>query len=271
MTSSYEPAIQRLAAQPHDPWIGVHELSQYAFCERAGLNTTNLEMVDRGQDEDHVAPLDFQPEYNIEAIDKKVSLYSFRVLTWSAGVLGLVILTVKWSASQGVIVWLLNLMFAVVGLIFVVSDGMQLVLWWRQRWQSLLGSDELPDADDPNVEALNWWQLYRAGFAPASTVGGLRDDDLQLAGNPFKLLQKGDDYIPVFRHCGEGRRLYPQHYVRIAAYCLLLQRQTGMRARYGIILYAGTFDCVAIKFNRESFDLLSQRLVGVSLPTTAPT
>jgi len=218
-------------------------------------------MVDRGQDEDHVAPLDFQPEYNIQAIDKKISMYSFRVLTWSVGVLGLVMLTVKWSAAQGTVIWLLNLILAFVGLMFVVSDALHLVFWWRQRWQSLRGGDQLPDGNDPNVESLNWWQLYRAGFHPAAIVGGIRDDDLQLAGQPFKLLQKGEHCIPVFLRRGESRRLFPQHYVRIAAYCLLLQRQTGMRAPYGIILYAGTFECVAIKFNRESFDLLSQRFL----------
>lgn len=261
MTATYSPEVQRLYSQPHDPWLGVHELSQYTFCARAGLNTTRQELVDCGQDENHVGPLDFEPEYEVDAIDRMVYVYSGRVFTWAVAVLVLAIVTVTWATRHGNVPWLVSILLAIMSLAFAVSDGLQLLFWFRQKWHSMNGVDRLPDLASAEVEPLNWWQLFRADFVSVSTSGGLRDDDLQLAGQPFKLLKRGDQYIPVFLRRGESTQIYSQHYVRMAAYCLLLQRQTGGNAPFGILLTAGTFECVAIKFNRETFDLLSQRLL----------
>ncbi len=157
--------------------------------------------------------------------------------------------------------WLLGVVFSIGCLVFGVSDAAQLIYWCRQKWQSCTGESTLPDPANPNPERIHWWQFYRAGFVSVLTSGGLQDEELHLAGEPFKLLQRGNEYVPVFLKRGEGTNIYPQHFVRIAAYCLLLQRQSNGIAPYGLVLQAGTFDCVAIKFNRESFDLLSLNLI----------
>lgn len=257
----FEPGVQRLIAQPHDPMLGVHELSEYTFCDRAGINTTSLQRADRGQDDNYVSPLDYQPEYEIDVIDRQLFVYSCRMLTWSIGFLVMTVLTTKLGSVHHPLALALGMIITVMLMISAISDGNQVIYWWRQRWDSIHGSKLLPDPHNPAVESLHWWQLFRAGFASVSVVDGLSDDDLRLAGQPFKLLQKGDDYVPVFLRRGDPSNLFPQHYVRMAAYCLLLRRQTGLNAPYGIILNAGTFDCLAIKFNRESFDLFSQRLL----------
>lgn len=258
--SHYSPDISSLSAHPQDPWLGAHELSEYTFCHRAGLNTTHLEQADRGQDDNHVPPLDFQPEYEPHAILHKMNVYSIRLLTWAVGVLILTAMNVHWFRHHW-FPWLLGFAFSIGCLVLGVSDASQLVYWCRQRWNSCVGEFTLPDPGNPNPEHVHWWQFHRAGFVSVSTSGGMQDEELQLAGQPFKLLQRGNQYVPVFLRRGDGTNIYPQHFVRIAAYCLLLQRQTNGIAPYGLGLQAGTFDCVAIKFNRESFDLLSLNLI----------
>lgn len=258
--NSYQPQIESLIAQPIDPWFGVHELSQYTFCHRAGLNTTHLDQVDRGQDDNHVPPLDFQPEYEPDAIARHIYVYSVRVLTWAVSVLAFTWIAKYWFGNH-VLSWFLGVLLSIGCVVMGVSDAGQLIYWCRKRWQSLVGETTLPDATNPDPERINWWQFYRAGFRGFSTSGGLQDDELHFAGEPFKLLQRGNEYVPVFLKRGKGSKIYPQHFVRMAAYCLLLQRQTNGVARYGVVLQAGTFDCVAIKFNRESFDLLSLNLI----------
>ncbi|MCA9063856.1 MAG: hypothetical protein KDA96_12375 [Planctomycetaceae bacterium] len=256
----YDPDTSSLHAQPNDPWLGAHELSEYTFCHRAGLNTTNLQQIDRGQDENHVPPLDYQPEYDPAAIQRCLHLYSFRVLTWAVAVV--LLAWISTTLLRGLwLPWLLGVTFLIGCLVFGVSDAGQLMFWCRQKWLSCQGDATLPDPMNPDPERILWWQFFRAGFVSVLTTGGLRDDDLRLAGEPFKLLQRGNEYIPVFLKRGEGAEIYPQHFVRIAAYCLLLQRQTNGIARYGLVLQAGTFDCVVIKFNRESFDLLALNLI----------
>ncbi|APZ96369.1 hypothetical protein [Fuerstiella marisgermanici] len=256
----YRPDISSLLAQPHDPWLGAHELSEYTFCDRAGLNTTHLEAADHGQDDNHVPPLDYQPEYDPDAIQRYLHVYSVRVVSWGMACMVMTLLRATTFQNNG-LTWLMALLSSAGFLILGISDAGQLLFWYRQYWRSRMGDATLPDPVNPEPEAIHWWHFHRAGFVSASTVGGLQDDELHLAGQPFKLLQRGNEYVPVFLKRGDSTRLFPQHFVRIAVYCLLLQRQTNGIARYGLVLNAGTFDCVAIKFNRESFDLLSLNLI----------
>ena len=100
-----------------------------------------------------------------------------------------------------------------------------------------------------------------AGFTDQPFADGFYDEQLRLSGNPWKVLVRGNVMVPVFYRTRLGE-LRAQHYVRIAAYCLLIERQTGRTSPYGLILDAGTFDVLAIKFNRESLDLFRQRLLS---------
>jgi len=45
--------------------------------------------------------------------------------------------------------------------------------------------------------------------------------------------------------------LYRQHYVRMAAYCELIQRCTGHLSPAGIILFAGTYRAVVVKVDAD--------------------
>jgi hypothetical protein len=51
----------------------------------------------------------------------------------------------------------------------------------------------------------------------------------------------------VFRQHQPAETLYRQHFARIAAYCHLIERCTGYRSPYGVILFGTTYKGVALR------------------------
>lgn len=66
----------------------------------------------------------------------------------------------------------------------------------------------------------------------------LYDSTLGLTGKPDYVIKQGETLIPVEVKSGFApSRPYQGHIFQLAAYCLLLQRQTGNRPSYGVIQY----------------------------------
>ncbi|MFO0979940.1 MAG: hypothetical protein U0996_26310 [Planctomycetaceae bacterium] len=251
-----------LEAGPRDRFLGVQELTEHTFCSRAGQNSAALKTADTGSD-DHVSPLDFPYDlaYEVREIDRRLKLYCFRFIAWIASLCCLIYITPYESLDPDSLMLWFKLGSILAIAVILRQDTLQMVHWFKERIRCTLGTNQLPNADDPNVEIINWWQMHRNGFEPVPDRH-LSDDALKLSGRPFILLRKGDQYVPVFRRDSDRPELFPQHFVRIAAYCLLLERQTGGRAPYGLVLDRGTFRCQVIKYNRESHGLLAQHLLA---------
>jgi len=102
----------------------------------------------------------------------------------------------------------------------------------------------------------------------------------KLAGRPWRILAYGDLRIPVWRRRPSknpvSNRLYPQHYVRMAAYCHLLeQAEPGAISPYGIVLekqsYIGMTVPNLIPAKRSFHDaLVSTRTLLERLPIEPP-
>ena len=59
-----------------------------------------------------------------------------------------------------------------------------------------------------------------------------------LAGKPDMILRNGNQLIPVEIKSAPGQEHpYPSHLLQLAAYCLLIEEQYGIRPEYGIIQY----------------------------------
>ena len=59
-----------------------------------------------------------------------------------------------------------------------------------------------------------------------------------LAGKPDLILRRGDQMIPVELKSTPGpERPYPSHVLQLAAYCLLIEENYGIRPEYGILRY----------------------------------
>ena len=68
----------------------------------------------------------------------------------------------------------------------------------------------------------------------------------KLGGKPWRVLEYGDLRIPVFKHRRHWKDLYRQHFVRMVAYCRLIETAEGFRSPYGVIIKGETFAAVTV-------------------------
>ena len=108
--------------------------------------------------------------------------------------------------------------------------------------------------------------MQQAGFEPIRLAGPLNDPTVRLSGKPWAILQRADTRIPVFLRHSSDRRLFPQHFARIAAYCHLITTCERARSPYGIILFADSYNGIAIPVTESSWQELER---GLTLARTA--
>ncbi len=223
------------ASAPEVPWLGVHVLSEFTFCPRAGLIAMGQERTDWGDDYWLRPNLDYRPSY---------ALYELRRETVAACLL---------SATLGIglvvvlagCVWLLihdNNLPLVGGVLLLLvlavplSRNLARLTALMSQWKRI--HSLTPREPDPTVavpQPVIWWEMLRAGYDPVRLPDSIRSPTSRLVGHPWRVLRKGDLQIPVFRVEGDDQgRLYPKHAVRAAAYCALLEQATGARSPYAI-------------------------------------
>lgn len=115
------------------------------------------------------------------------------------------------------------------GFIFLLAGilllGALALLWisWKQR-----KSTGLPGGRVIYSDTQAWEKVEQP----------LYDAELGLVGRPDYLVQQGDRTIPIEVKSGRaGQAPHDGHIFQLAAYCLLVERQTGKRPPYGIIHY----------------------------------
>ncbi|OJX48222.1 MAG: hypothetical protein BGO78_13200 [Chloroflexi bacterium 44-23] len=98
--------------------------------------------------------------------------------------------------------------------------------FWRSHFQRVQSG--VPDGriiySDPQL----WGKVEKPFF----------DADAMLTGKPDYLVKQGDCFIPVEVKSSFSRvEPYGSHVFQLLAYCLLVDRSTGMRPPYGILKY----------------------------------
>jgi hypothetical protein len=136
------------------------------------------------------------------------------------------------------------------------------------RRNALSVTGKAPDPDSDEVQPVNWWEMYHAGFR-AKKLEKLWDENWKLSGRPWFFLYHGSLLIPVFRQHRPTEHLYPQHFVRMAAYCHLVETCVGKKTPYGIIIFGRTYDGVAIPNSPASRKAFHDELVKARRVVTA--
>ncbi|MGD8450899.1 MAG: hypothetical protein PVJ57_03695 [Phycisphaerae bacterium] len=261
-----------LDARSDDPWIGVHVLTEFVFCPRAGLMAYEEQDEDQGVEaEDRGPRLDYIPRWEMHSIERALNLLTEQVKSELAAlknrlaalrVVG--IIAVLSALIIGVITW--SVLYAMIPLGGLLLTAMILVvrLWGsiethRGQIEELGAIRDLaqkaeprePNPEQRENQAVNWWSLWRAGFESIVYKEPLRFEPWRLAGRPWRVLRRGSLRIPVFRKRtsvgGDQRRLYRQHYARMAAYCHLLEKCEGAESPYGIVLFGdGSYEGIAV-------------------------
>jgi len=231
--------------------LGVHVLSEFVFCRRAGVIAYEEGGQDSGEERGETPRLDYLPDYEIRLIEEGLKERWGQVwcfLTYAPPV-ALVIVLVGMFVD-----WLIA---AAIG----VSSGFP--VWWlvrvlqeiatlsRRLETAKSAQGEEPDLTVRAVQDVNWWKMIKAGFEPVPCSEPYRDHSLGLVGKPWRVLQRGSMRIPVFRKREGDATIFKQHYIRMAAYCELIRACEGAEAPYGVVLFGREYGGVALVPEKE--------------------
>ena len=225
--------------------ISVHELSQFVYCPRAGVITYESETEDEGV-EGRPTNLGYLPKYWLIDIEAYISRAAVVLCVLvSLGVIALVVAGVAALAGD-----LRMFRFAQVslGVSLVASlvDIAVLIVLLRRRRQALGTPPREPQFLGDGASPIHWWELRAAGFSPRRFEGVLLDEELGIKGRPWAILVRGTQCVPVLRMNGDNDGVYPNHMVRVAGYCHLIEAVTNYESSYGIVLLPRRLDAMAI-------------------------
>lgn len=265
-----------LIATDRTPHVGVHVLTEFVFCSRAGVLAHEAQQGDPGQDFDAAPRLDYLPDFSVREIQDALQK------TWTCIWRGLAV-----GMVAGILLCLVTLpvhWFLTVSVIGLAVRPALRWLWSRfcdvatlqKRLQAAIDSQpDAPDAGLMMTQPVNWWSLRKAGFSVLRPEASYCDADIRLSGRPWRILQNGSLRIPVFRKRSGENAIYPQHRVRMAAYCHLMETCEGAESPYGVVLFADSCDGITVpnsNGNRQAFHeaLLQARQVVESLRSQDP-
>lgn len=247
-----------MAATSNTPQIGVHVLTEFVFCPRAGVIAFEEERDDPGEDMLESPRLDYLPDFSVRLIEEALQN------TWNR-----IWRTLTFASPMGLVIFGVHMFgHSQLAVVLAIGLGGWLLYWlWQQLRVVVLLQRKLraaatavpdePDSGLSEIQEVNWWSLLKAGFAPLEYEDPHEDREWKLVGKPWRVLQKGPLRIPVFRKRYGEPELFPQHYARMAAYCHLLEVCEGAESPYGVILFGDGYEGVTIpnsSVNRDTFE-----------------
>ena len=231
--------------------VRVRTLGEFVFCPRAGL-LSHASADDEDEPTDERMNLNFLPEYNLTLIEEQLAVQLRRLVhwaAWTAGGLFLVVVAV-WNELPPVV----PLALAVPTILCVWKSLQTLsavVTLGDRRREALAATPTEPPTDLTDDSPVRWWELLKAGFESVTYLEPLFDEELRLAGKPWRVLKRGSLRIPVIRlpadnyHAGRYW-VYVQHRVRLAAYAVLLAACEGGQTPFAVVLFGGSYEGVAV-------------------------
>jgi hypothetical protein len=227
--------------------IGVHVLSEHVFCPRAAVLAYESG-PDSGDEEPNLGPnLTVYTDYDERGFAEAIHEQWGKMRLW---------LTLMAPALMVVL-----LVWYIFSLLVAAVVSLPVFLLLAKCWESLLEIIRLVreraisraapvmtiDLAPTEVKRLNWWSLRKSGFDCVRLVDPLTSPQGELKGKPWRMLRKGNTIgIPVIRRRRGIQDWGPQHELRLAMYCRLIEQREGRASPFGVILFAGKYDCVII-------------------------
>ncbi len=277
----YKP--DRLIASGNDPWISVGLIAQNVFCRRAGIIHHETPREDEEEELFRAGRglrRNFYSFYEIRKAVKKtiISILIISLLTIVAFFIAIrtPIAQIK-PDSTAYLLLPGSFVLGLIGIVFLFIYIVYLLgLLWIYFWAKVR-APKIPDPNSSESQKINWWSLLNAGFQSITPQDMYRDEQWHLAGCPWRILVKGNLRIPVFRKRFSdgpyGKKLFPQHYARMAAYCHLIEKSEHASSPYAIILFGKTPKGITVPYQgREKGTLrrsiLDARTTLVSIGST---
>jgi len=250
----------RLTAGKYDREMSVHCLSEFAFCGRAGLCA--YEQDRQYEEEDQRVRLNYLPIFEPEELARKLKELIGHlkwILFGGMGMFG-VTLAGAWF-SDGMALWIVPLVVLVATIYGLWDRGCHAYLAEKEldAWRRATG--QRPDPDCPYIQELDWRNIVASGLTIRRPPAAYQYAPWKLGGRPWRILEEGDLKIPVFRHGSNWQGLHDQHFVRMAAYCYLLEQNEGFRVPYGIVLVSGSFLAVTVPNTAKNHERFRRALL----------
>ena len=216
--------------------VGVHVLSEFVFCPRAGVLSSESQRDDDGEEDVALGPkLSGFFDYDERIFAERSAAEWGRGKNWFtllAPCMLLIFVVWRLASPFAAVVVSLPSLYVLAGLWDV---GSALAILRRERAVFNAAPTAAINMNPNQICEINWWTLRKAGFDCTRPRDAYVDEELK--GRPWRLLVKDTQWrIPVIRkHRGE-KTCGPQHVVRAAAYCRLVETCEGGRAPFAILL-----------------------------------
>ncbi len=228
------------------PEIGVHVLSEYVFCPRAAM-LARESGDDSGDEEPTLGPrLDWMGDYDEHRFAEALhSAYGDLRLWFTLMAPAMLLVLILWFSIAPIAG-----LAATLPLFYLVTKSwetlLQIIHLVRERAMFQAAVPATIDLNPQNITQVNWWSLRKAGF-DCVKPDHLRDPGERLTGRPWRELIKGRQLrIPVVHKRRGERNWGMQHIVRMMAYCRLIETCEGGSAPFGVLMFAGSYDCLII-------------------------
>ena len=243
--------------------IGVHTLSEFVFCPRAGIISHEQGNEDSGFESGFV-DLSYTPDYDIVMARLELKEVVKRLESFSFGFLGGTVATLFCGMALKPFLGVLCLLVLIPATAFFSPKLYKdLLRYWHLKKRIAdadAANSQCPKLNEATHESISWYSLLKS-CSIEKCHDPLIDEELGIIGKPWKLLHRGNVCLPVFfckkpDSAGDSETdplkwLKKQHFVRMKAYCHLIEKNTGKHSSCGIIVFAGTPIAAALKFWRS--------------------
>lgn len=271
--TSFDNSIQRYVDEltdRHAPPLGVHVMSEFMYCPRAGIIAIDQQQEDNGCEAGVAPSLGGLPTHELHLIEKALQEYR-QQLAYSVALNAAVLLFALFAflSSWGVVALLMLAgMYLPARSLYGLLRDYDIL---RQRLrEAQTAAIREPDWSLRIPQPVQWWSLIRAGFDSVEKQAALADQDLRIAGKPWRVLQRGERHIPVIAIrvdvAKDDRRrdgqFSPQLRARLAAYAFLVSRIERAQADWAIVIFGNGTDGIAVPIEESMLSLFAEGLLA---------
>jgi hypothetical protein len=210
-------------------WLTVHALSEFVFCLRAGIRT--VETRSEVEEENLSVNLDFSLPYSIDELEQSLQQHLNRL--WLLGTATVMVLSgaalALWAGRDFFLLLMAALLLLLATPVSRRITAIQQLI--RLRREVATQQPQEIDFTVASRQDVSWWELLAAAWMSVRCHEPYRDETQRLSGTPWRTLRRGSVIIPVFKMTqfddAEQPQVFPQHIVRMAGYCHLIEACEG--------------------------------------------
>ena len=266
-------AKKHLSCDKETPEMGVHVMSEYIYCARAGIIATESSQQDSGMERIPAPALGGIQLFDVDNIEANLEAVSTSLrqsgLLLSAVVL-VVIIAAVFDRNLAIVLLFCSTVVSVVSWRLWARFEVRIYLYYRRE---LREAREAPKRE-PNwnlncQQAVNWWELLQSGFESRALKDAHYSHEIRLRGRPWRILRRGNMHLPVLCIKVENYdpknltqvRLREQQRARIAAYAFLIEICERGQADWAIVLFNHSVDGIAVPIGNQEWHDFREGLV----------